>query len=273
MGSQSLCYVNGFHGSNQFNKTLVLNPVSSEWEGIPGEKGDVIGCESRIPFKVKGSKWVVILYAVNSVGQAVDRREIVKNSRLWEYVCEVMGLSRTWSKDEIGFMDKPLKLVSFCDVLCDDVIDNVYDERDASNELRHGDCSSCTECSVVEENFGNNAVFSDDEDIVEMESRYADLLDGTDRVPGVDYVGGVSEVIPGHYRFVEASRHRQPIDFMKVGDAEASAILSDKTCLQPEELFRDIDGDMDNDERNVNIFDELVSEEPEEPLSELESVL
>ena len=273
MGSQSLCYVNGFHGTYQFNKVLKLIPMGVELEGIPGEKGDVIGCESRIPFKVTGSKRIVILYVVYSSGQAVDRREIVRDTRLWEYICEIMGLSRTWSKDEIDFMEKPLKSVSFCDELCgptlDDGMNDVYDDIDEVNELSQGSCSSCTECSVVEGS--GNAVFSDDEEGGKLELRFADLLEGGDRVAGVKYVGEVSDILPGQYRFVEASNHRQPVDFMQVGDAEASARLSSKCCLQPDPLYVEIDGDMDNDELNENIFHELVTEESEEPLSEQES--
>ena len=299
MGSQSLCYVNGFGGTYQFNKVLELIPMSMGLEGIPDEKGSVIGCESRIPFKVSGLKRILIVYAVDSSGQSVDRREIVKDSKLWEHICNVMGLSRTWLMSEVGFMDKPLKSVSFCDEENgqlggndSQVIDNVYDDVvvdyddidmdfNDTTELRHDDVKGGLESSHVVNVTGDlysdrndiiEATFTDDDDdnVNVLNSRFADLLDGDDRVPGVRYVGKVSEVIPGQYRFVEARNHRQPKNFMEVSDPEASARLSDRTCLKPDGLYAEIAGDMDNDDLNDNVTKELDVEDSEVQLSEME---
>ena len=257
-------------------------------EGIPGETGVVKGCESRIPFKLLGLKKVVIVYAVNASGQLVDRREIVRDVELWKHVCQVVGLTRTWLESEIGFMVQLVQSVSSCEgecgtvsedmreYVCEDdievatdfVCDNdhvksvtfcdedekevLYDEAIEEQYFLCDDIDGIESCQYNTRIGSSKAVFSD-----ELDSQFADLLEDGDRVVGVRYVGEKSDVIPGQYRFVEASNHRQPVNFMQVSDAEASARLCSKICLQPDELYVSIDGDLDNDELNENILDEL----------------
>ena len=108
-----MCDAKKFNGVRQFSKMLTIVPMDYSSEGILDEVGDVVGCETRIPLKCRDLKRVVILYGIDLSGQPVDRRDVVNNTVLWEYICDVMGLSRTWRVDEIGFMKKPLKSVTF----------------------------------------------------------------------------------------------------------------------------------------------------------------
>jgi len=276
-----LCDAKKFNGVRQFSKMLTIVPMDYSSEGILDEVGDVVGCETRIPFKCRDSKRVVILYGIDLSGQPVDRRDVVNNTVLWEYICDVMGLSRTWRVDEIGFMKKPLKSVTFNDSIftssiayCDDYTDSFeFDNSQIeieNNEVLEEDCQSHVIDNTV-------AVFSDDEDgdVDDLSSRFADLLEGHDRIPGVNYVGVKSDVVPDQYCFIEAENHRRPVNYMDVGAPEASAILSSKDCLKSDNIYVEIDGDIDNDDINANEFSELVfendvNEKLDSELSEIE---